>query len=102
MLEAKHGRDPVKSLLERTDLPHDEIDSIVWGGVIFPSLAPNIAREIVLATGMPKSIEAYSVSRACATSYQSAVNIAESIMTGAIDTGIAGGADSASVLPIKR
>jgi acetyl-CoA acyltransferase len=50
---------------------------------------------------MPKSIDAYSVSRACATSYQSTVNIAESIMAGAIDTGIAGGADSASVLPIS-
>jgi len=49
---------------------------------------------------MPKSIEAYSVSRACATSYQSAVNIAEAIMAGAIDTGVAGGADSASIVPI--
>ena len=39
-------------------------------------------------------------SRACATSYQSAVNVAEAIMTGAIDTGVAGGADSASNVPI--
>jgi acetyl-CoA acyltransferase len=49
---------------------------------------------------MPKNIEAYSVSRACATSYQSTVNVAESIMAGAIDTGVAGGADSASNVPI--
>lgn len=91
----------VSELLQRVDLDPNEIQQVVYGQVA-PSLqAPNIAREVVLATGMPKSIEAYSVSRACATSYQSAVNIAESIMAGAIDTGIAGGADSASVLPIS-
>lgn len=36
--------------------------------------------------------DAYSVTRACATSFQSAVNVAESIMSGTIDVGIAGGA----------
>ena len=43
----------VQALLERTDLPHDEIDSIVWGGVILPALAPNIAREIALTSESP-------------------------------------------------
>jgi acetyl-CoA acyltransferase len=91
----------VSEMLQRADVDPTEIQQVVYGQVA-PSLqAPNIAREIVLATGMPKSIDAYSVSRACATSYQSTVNIAESIMAGAIDTGIAGGADSASVLPIS-
>lgn len=91
----------VSELLQRVALDPNEIQQLVYGQVA-PSLqAPNIAREIVLATGMSKSIDAYSVSRACATSYQSTVNIAESIMSGAIDTGVAGGADSASVLPIS-
>jgi acetyl-CoA acyltransferase len=54
----------------------------------------------VLGTGMPRNIEAYSVARACATSYQSTVNVAESIMAGVIDCGIAGGADSASDVPM--
>jgi len=90
----------VAELLQRVDLEPNEIQQVVYGQVVPSVEAPNIAREIVLATGMPKSIEAYSVSRACATSYQSAVNVAEAIMAGAIDTGIAGGADSASNVPI--
>jgi acetyl-CoA acyltransferase len=90
----------VAELLQRVDLDPKEIQQVVYGQVVPSVEAPNIAREIVLATGMPKSIEAYSVSRACATSYQSAVNVAEAIMTGAIDTGLAGGADSASNVPI--
>lgn len=90
----------VSEMLQRVDLDPNEIQQVVYGQVVPSVEAPNIAREIVLATGMPKSIEAYSVSRACATSYQSAVNVAEAIMTGAIDTGVAGGADSASNVPI--
>ena len=90
----------VSEMLQRVDLDPREIQQVVYGQVVPSVEAPNIAREIVLATGMPKSIEAYSVSRACATSYQSAVNVAEAIMVGAIDTGVAGGADSASNVPI--
>ena len=90
----------VSEMLQRIDLDPQEIQQVVYGQVVPSVEAPNIAREIVLATGMPKSIEAYSVSRACATSYQSTVNVAEAIMAGAIDTGVAGGADSASNVPI--
>jgi acetyl-CoA acyltransferase len=53
--------------------------------------APNIAREIVLGTGMSVHTDAYSVSRACATSFQAVANVAESLMAGTIRAGIAGG-----------
>jgi len=90
----------VTELLQRVELDPKEIQQVVYGQVVPSVEAPNIAREVVLATGMPQNIEAYSVSRACATSYQSPVNIAEAIMAGVIDTGLAGGADSASNVPI--
>ena len=90
----------VAELMQRVDLDPQDIQQVVYGQVVPSVEAPNIAREIVLATGMPKSIEAYSVSRACATSYQSTVNVAEAIMAGTIDTGLAGGADSSSNVPI--
>ncbi len=90
----------VTELLQRVEVDPKEIQQVVYGQVVPSVEAPNIAREVVLATGMPKDIEAYSVSRACATSYQSTVNIAEAIMAGAIDTGLSGGADSASNVPI--
>ena len=94
------GKIVVAELLQRTGLEPKEVQQVVYGQVI-PSLSvPNIAREIVLGTGMPRSIEAYSVARACATSYQAAVNVAEAIMAGVIDCGIAGGADSASDVPM--
>ncbi|MCG6302110.1 acetyl-CoA C-acyltransferase FadI [Vibrio vulnificus] len=103
------GKMVVSDLLARTDIDPKLIEQVVFGQVVQMPEAPNIAREIVLGTGMNIHTDAYSVTRACATSFQSAVNVAESIMAGAIDigimagaidSGIAGGADSSSVLPI--
>ncbi|CAH0540746.1 acetyl-CoA C-acyltransferase FadI [Vibrio marisflavi] len=94
------GKMVVSELLARTDIKPELIDQVVFGQVIQMPEAPNIAREIVLGTGMDVGTDAYSVTRACATSFQSVVNVAESIMAGSADIGIAGGADSSSVLPI--
>ncbi|MBI2389913.1 MAG: acetyl-CoA C-acyltransferase FadI [Deltaproteobacteria bacterium] len=94
------GKIVVSELLQRAELDPKEIGMLVYGQVV-PSLsAPNIAREIVLGTGMPKSVEAFSVSRACATSIQSMTSAAEAILAGQHDVAITGGADSASDVPI--
>ncbi|QBY03335.1 acetyl-CoA C-acyltransferase FadI [Thalassotalea sp. HSM 43] len=90
----------VNEMLTRTDIDPALIEQLVFGQVVQMPKAPNIAREIALATQMNVHTDAYSVSRACATSFQSTVNVAESILLGNIDIGIAGGADSMSVPPI--
>jgi acetyl-CoA acyltransferase len=94
------GKIVVAELLQRAELDPAEVGLCVYGQVV-PSLsAPNIAREIVLGTGMPKSVEAYSVSRACATSFQSMTSAAEALLAGQHTVAITGGADSASDVPI--
>lgn len=95
------GAKVVSELLARTGIDPTEVDQLVYGQVIPSLTAPNIAREIVLLTGLPKDVDAFSVSRACATSYQSTVSVAQAIAAGAVDVGIAGGADSASDVPIR-
>ena len=92
------GKMVVNEMLERMNLDKNEIDQLVFGQVVQMPEAPNIAREIVLGTGMPVSVDAYSVSRACATSFQAVANVAESIIAGSVNVGIAGGADSSSVI----
>src|SRR5580658_11060355 len=90
----------VAELLQRAELDPREIGLCVFGQVV-PSLsAPNIAREVVLGTAMPKTIEAFSVSRACATSLQSMTSAAEALLAGQHDVAVTGGADSASDVPI--
>ncbi|GHM56805.1 3-ketoacyl-CoA thiolase [Escherichia coli] len=94
------GKMVVGELLARSEIPAEVIEQLVFGQVVQMPEAPNIAREIVLGTGMNVHTDAYSVSRACATSFQAIANVAESLMAGTIRAGIAGGADSSSVLPI--
>jgi acetyl-CoA acyltransferase len=94
------GKMVVNEMMIRTGLDPKLIDQVVYGQVVQMPAAPNIAREIVLGTGMNVHTDAYSVTRACATSFQSVVNVTESIMAGSIDIGVAGGADSSSVVPI--
>ncbi len=94
------GKTVVAELLARSELDPKEVGLCVYGQVVPSLAAPNIAREIVLGTALPKSIEAFSVSRACATSFQSMTSAAEAMLAGQHDVAITGGADSASDVPI--
>ncbi len=96
------GAAAVRGLLERTELNQSEIDRVVWGGVVLPPAAPNVGREIALDVGLPREVEAYTVSRACATGMQSVVDAAAAIERGEADVVIAGGGDSTSnaVVPL--
>jgi acetyl-CoA acyltransferase len=90
----------VKELLARSEIDPREIGMVVYGQAVPTPTAPNIAREIVLGAGLPRSVEAFTVVRACATSFQAATSAAEAILSGQHAVAIAGGADSASDVPI--
>ena len=76
------GRMVVSELLARSDIPVEMIQQLVFGQVVQMPEAPNIAREIVLASGLSVNTDAYSVSRACATSFQAVANVTESLLAG--------------------
>ncbi|HLT35355.1 MAG TPA: acetyl-CoA C-acyltransferase [Enhygromyxa sp.] len=95
------GNAAVSALLKRTELPRKEIDSIVWGGVILPSAAPNVGREIALDLGLPPATEAMTCTRACASGLQAITLAVAAIERGEADVVIAGGSDSTSNAEIK-
>lgn len=90
----------VRELLARSDINPAEIDEIVYGTVVHSVLAPNIAREVGLAAGIPATSPAYTVARACASSNQAITSAAETIALGYADVMIAGGAESLTDIPI--
>ncbi len=90
----------VAELVARHDLDPGVIERVVYGQVVTNPRLPNIAREVVLGTGLPRTIDAYSVSRACATSTAALVDAAQSILAGDVDVAIVGGAESLSQPPI--
>ena len=95
------GRIVVSELVQRCELDLKEIEQIAFGAVIPVVQWPNIAREVGLAAGLPKNIEAYSVARACATSLQALTAAADAIATGEADVAIVGGAEAMSDVPIS-
>jgi acetyl-CoA acyltransferase len=94
------GTAVVTELMQRAEIAPSEIGLCVYGQVV-PSLDwLNIAREVVLRSGLPRDMDAFSVSRACATSIQAMTSAAEAILGGQHDAAIAGGADSMSDVPL--
>ncbi len=94
------ARRVIAELVARAELSGADIDEVVLGTVVPSTVTPNVAREAALAAGLPPEVEAYTVSRACASSNQAIISGAESILSGQATTIIAGGTESLSNVPI--
>jgi acetyl-CoA acetyltransferase family protein len=87
---AKHA---VSGLLERHEVDPSRLGEIAFGVVVAELGKPNLAREIVLETGLPAGIEAQTISSYCITGLRTTTIIADAIARGRIDAGIAGGVE---------
>ena len=94
------GKVAVRELISRTNLDVNEIDHLVYGTVIQSLEEPNIAREVGLGSGIPPTVPAFVVGRACASANQAITSAAEHIALGLADVAIAGGAESLTDIPI--
>jgi acetyl-CoA acyltransferase len=90
----------VNELVVRSGVAPREFDSLVFGQVIPSATVTLIGREMVLRTQLPRSVQAHTVARACATSIQTTTDVADQIRLGHSDCAISGGAESISDAPI--
>jgi acetyl-CoA acyltransferase len=93
------GKVAVRDVLARSGLRAEQIDHLVYGTVVHDTQAPNIAREVGLGV-LPKTVPAFSVSRACTSANQAITDGALMIEAGQAEVVIAGGAESLSHVPI--
>jgi acetyl-CoA acetyltransferase family protein len=87
---AKHA---VGGLLERHKVDPQGVEALAFGVVVPEKGKPNLAREIVLESGLPAGIEAQTVSSYCISGLRSTTIIADAIARGRIECGIAGGVE---------
>lgn len=92
---------PVKALVEQFSLQSKQVGDVALGAVMNSSSNWNLAREVVLGSGLSPSTPAYNVQRACGTGLETAWQIALKIGAGQIENGIAGGVDTNSDIPIE-
>jgi acetyl-CoA acyltransferase len=90
----------VRELVERTEIDPAWVQTVVMGQVIPSVKAPNLAREVVLGTGLPVGVPGVTVNRACASAGEAIADVASAILMGHAEVGIAGGAESLSDVPI--
>ncbi len=94
------GAIALRHTLSALELQPQGIDAIVWGGVVLPPGAVNVGREIALQVGLPASVEAHTVTRACASGLQAVTTAVAMVERGEAEVVIAGGSDSTSNAPI--
>jgi acetyl-CoA acyltransferase len=94
------GKRVVAELIQRSGVDGKSVDAVIYGTVVPSVIAPNIAREVSLLPLLPKGVQAFTVSRACASANQAITDAADQIILGHADIIIAGGAESLSNVPI--
>ncbi|KOS04943.1 acetyl-CoA acetyltransferase [Flavobacterium akiainvivens] len=90
----------INGLINKYGLAGKQLGEVAGGAVIKHSWEINLMRECVLHTSLNPKTPACDVQQACNTGFESALYIANKIALGQIDSGIAGGVDSTSNVPL--
>lgn len=90
----------VQDLVHKKNLKDKILGDVVAGVVMNHPLDWNLTREVVLGTGLAAETPGLNIQRACGTGLEAANLIALKIAAGQIDSGIAGGSDTNSDIPL--
>lgn len=88
------------ALVGKYDLKGQTLGDVALGAVMKHSSDWNLARECVIGSGLSLRTPGVDMQRACGTSIEACINIANKIALGQIDAGIGGGTDSISDIPM--
>jgi len=87
-------------LVQKFDLRGQTLGDVALGAVIKHSKDWNLARECVIDSGLSLRTPGVDLQRACGTSIEAAIMVANKIALGQIETGMAGGTDTVSDAPV--
>lgn len=96
----KLGALVIRELLDRTEIDGELVDEVIMGCVANPVDAANVGRVCGLMAGLPKHTRGYTVSRNCASGFESITSGFEKIVSGASDVVVAGGTESMTNIPL--
>jgi len=99
MSAADLGEVAAKAAIERSGLPAAAIDETIFGHARQAGGGPNTARQVSHRAGVPDSVPAFTVNKACASSLKALTLGALTIAAGENDVVLAGGAECMSATP---
>src|SRR5579864_1830637 len=86
----------IEELIERTELPRDEVDDVLLGQSYPNGEAPALGRVAALDAGLPVEVPGLQIDRRCGSGLQAVIEASMQVQTGAADLVLAGGAESMS------
>ncbi len=93
------GEAAAKAALERSGLPPAAVDETIFGHARQAGGGPNTARQVSHRAGVPDSVPAFTVNKACASSLKAITLGALTIAAGENDVVLAGGTECMSATP---
>lgn len=96
---AQLGGVAAAAALARSGVPADRVDEVVFGHARQAGNGPNLARQVVRRAGLPDTVPAYTINKACASGMQAVVNAAGLVRLGDADAVLAGGTEHMSSIP---
>lgn len=96
---AELGAVATKAALERAGIAPATVDEVLMGHGRQAGSGPNPARQVVRRAGLPDSVHAQTINKACASGMQAMASGAQSILLGENEVVVAGGIESMSRMP---
>ena len=96
---AELGAVATRAALDRAGVDPTAIEEAIFGHARQAGSGPNPARQVVRRAGLPESVPAQTINKACASGMQAIANAAQSIMLGELEVAVAGGIESMSRMP---
>jgi acetyl-CoA C-acetyltransferase len=90
----------LRALVDRHQLAGKRLGDVIAGAVLKHSKDFNMVRECVLSSGLDPQTPGLDIQRACGTSLEAAILVANKIALGQMESGIAAGVDSISDPPV--
>ena len=96
---AELGAVATRAALDRAGVEPAAVEEAIFGHARQAGSGPNPARQVVRRAGLPDSVPAQTINKACASGMQAIVNAAQSIVLGESEVAVAGGIESMSRMP---
>lgn len=96
---AELGAVATRAALERAGIDPALIGEVLMGHGRQAGSGPNPARQVGRRAGLPDTVTAQTINKACASGLQAVATGAQSIMLGEVDAVVAGGIESMSRMP---
>jgi acetyl-CoA C-acetyltransferase len=96
---AELGAVAARAALERAGIPPDEVEEVIIGHARQAGSGPNPARQVAHRAGIPVSVPAHTINKACASGMQAIAAGAQAILLGESEAVVAGGIESMSRMP---